>query len=445
MDNITDTLKALPHQPGIYIYKDNQGSVLYVGKAVDLSRRVKSYFSRDDAVGAKTSALVSLIYSIDTIQTASEFDALLLEAKLIKHYLPKYNVIAKDDKSPLYVHITLSEQLPRIEFVRKREIEQSQEWSKKDKLYGPFQSSRVVRMLLRNLRHAIPYCIQKRRTGSGCFYTHLGLCKPCPSIIAKMTDVAERQHLTRVYRKNIIRISRILSGQSRTVMGELEKEMNKLAIDNKFEAAGELKNQIDSLYQLLSHRYDPSIYLERNTLASDMRDAELVALQQLLTPVYPTVSYLSRIECIDISHLSGVGATGSVVVLTNGLVDSSQYRRFRIRGIAAADDTSRMREVLERRLRHDEWPLPDLLIVDGGKAQVNTTLEVLKQNHPTLPVIGLAKRQEEIIVKVDSAFKIIRLPLTSPALQLVQRIRDEAHRFAKTYQIKLRGKVFRLR
>lgn len=446
MENPKETLKSLPHNPGIYIYKNKAGEVIYVGKAKDLKRRVSQYFQRDDAVGAKTSLLVSNIASIEAIETASEFDALLLEANLIHEYQPKYNVVLKDDKSPLYVLLTTSEQLPRVITLRKSDM--PKRISSKDTLYGPFQSAHIVRSMLRQVRSAIPYCTQKRRTGLPCFYTHIGLCYPCPSEIVGMADSPGKDREVRAYRRNIFRLKAIFSGKSSEVQKELETEMRESADQTDFERAASLRKQLENLHYLLSKRYDPSIYTSSTAAVEDIYRSELNALRRELAPYYPEINFLERIECMDISNTSGTNATGSLVVLTNGRKDTAQYRRFRIRDGQTPNDFAMMAEIVTRRLRHEEWQYPDLLVIDGGKGQVSAALHVIQAHFASVgkepfPVIGLAKRYEEIIIPIqEGRWKILRLGLASSEVHVLERVRDEAHRFAIEYHRTLRAKRF---
>ncbi len=437
--DVVETVKHIPQTPGVYIYKDQLGGVLYVGKGINLKKRVQQYFTRDDAVGDKTKHLVAQIASIEIISTMNEFDALLLEAKLIRQYLPKYNVIARDDKSPLYIRITIEEELPHVLFVRRPTT---------GTFFGPFQSGKIVRELLRNLRRIVPYCTQKQRNGRPCFYTHLGFCHPCPSIIVRMTDKEGKQQGTHEYRRNIFRLRDILSGKTNTVVKDLEKEMKEFAKHGEFEQAAMARNQIQHLTDMLQKHYDPMFYLE----GSDVFAKENQALLAGLSSVYPHLPKLDRIECIDISNLGGKQATGSLVVLFHGQPDKSQYRKFKIRMPNHPNDFAMVAEVLHRRLNHSEWPYPDLLVIDGGKGQVGSALGVLQKRNISIPLIGLAKRREEIIApKLGNPsfprtresileFTTIRLPLTSPGLHLLERIRDEAHRFAITYHRLLRKK-----
>lgn len=433
-----ETLITLPHLPGVYIYRNAKGTVIYVGKAKDLKKRVSQYFQRDDAVGAKTAALVSQIATIETKTTDSEFDALLLEAKLIRTYLPKYNVAARDDKSPLYIAITMNESLPRIVFLRRGTLSMFP----KATLFGPFQSGRTVRSILRMLRRVIPYCSAKERTGKPCFYTHLGLCDPCPSVIVKMEDSAPRRSLAKRYRQNMRKLISVLSGKSTTLLRSLERKMTQCAQKEQFEEAQRLHMQIESLRELLARHFDPHVYIEKGDFLQDVHDTEDRDLREALAAVYPDLPPLTRIECIDISNTFGQYATGSLVVFTRGVASTSDYRRFRIRTKEAPNDFAMIAEVLARRLAHKEWPYPNLLVIDGGKGQVQAAQSVLESRGVSVPVIGLAKRFEEIIVPFKNQWKVMRLPLSHRGLQLLERIRDESHRFALSYHRLLRSRAF---
>lgn len=434
-------LSHLPHSPGVYIYRNDEGTILYIGKAIDLFNRVHQYFKTSN-LPPKTYILVKQIDDIQIIKTLSEFDALLLEAKLIYEHQPKYNILAKDDKSPLYVKLTLSEDLPRIMFIRKpRTPSYGTSLEHGDVVFGPFQSGKMVRSIMRVLRHSIPYCTQKVRNGSSCFYTQIGLCSPCPSYISGLKDSEDKQKLQNRYRQNIFRLRDILSGKASGVLSSFEKEMKENAAQYKFEQAAHIRNQLTSLYDLIFKQYDPMLFTQ-DSMIENLAENEIESLLSVLNKAYPQLKQLKRIECIDISNTSGTNATGSMVVLTNGLIDTNEYRRFKIQQRNISNDVGMIGEVLKRRFSHSDWPLPDVCVVDGGKPQVAKAISVLTSMNVNIPIIGLAKRQEEIVVLYNSLLKIIRLPLTDPAIHLLQRIRDEAHRFAITYHRKLRSRSF---
>lgn len=436
MEKIAQIIKHLPHEPGVYQYFNTQGEIIYVGKAIDLAKRVRQYFKRDDALGEKTAQLVSEIADIHIIPTTSEFDALLLEAKLIHTLLPKYNAALRDDKSPLYVGFTMADQLPRVLWLRKPELSQITK-NMKNKVFGPFQSPLALRTLLRFLRAAVPYCIQKQRTGRPCFYTHIGLCNPCPSEIVRMQG-DQKILMSRMYRTNIHKLISIFEGHASAVIRAYEKEMKQYACNQQFEQAQQVKHRIETMYQISQKRYDPAIFLDRG--ATDVYKDELNELHSALQVYYPKLSSLSRIECYDISQLSGSAAVGSMVVLTNGRSDTSEYRRFRIKTVKGISDTDMMKEIIQRRIAHTEWKWPDFILVDGGKGQVRAAGSVFYSAGIDIPYAGLAKRNEEIIFYKNSAFVTLRLPLSGKAIKVAQRIRDEAHRFAITYNRLLRSK-----
>lgn len=435
------TLNTLTTRPGCYLYSDAVGKIIYVGKAKNLKNRVRQYFGKKDALTRKTQLLVEQIATIETLPTDSEFDALLLEAMLIRTHQPKYNAIAKDDKSPLYIAITLRETLPRIVFERKTTIDAPGSLYKDALIIGPFQSGRIIRQLLRSIRRIVPYCLQKRRDGRPCFYTHIGLCNPCPSVITKMPDSPEAREAKTLYRRNISRIALLLSGKSHTVRRELEKEMEGFAKAFAFEKASEIKRQLNALDLLMLRPFDPMIYIDQSSLPDATHVDRLDALAHILKIHGLAISRPKRIECIDISNISGDWATGSLVVFTDGVPDTGQYRRFRITITGKPNDVGMMREVILRRFRHPEWPTPDLLVVDGGKPQVRASQAALGNISMSIPLIGLAKRFEEIIIPLGDSFHSVRLVRSSPALQLLQHIRDEAHRFAKRYHTRLRSSL----
>jgi excinuclease ABC subunit C len=438
METPQETLKTLPHTPGVYLYINEAGETIYIGKAKDLKKRVSQYFQRDDAIGAKTTTLVAQIHRIKTIATDSEFDALLLEAKLIREFLPRYNVISRDDKSPLYIGITTHELLPRILWMRRTSLSVHPDAT----IFGPFQSARTVRSLLHDVRRIIPYCTQKNRNGKPCFYTHLGLCDPCPSLLSKMVDSPERKKLFSQYRSNIRKIVAILSGRSLGLLRVLEKDMKIYAKNQQYELAQKRKGQIAALHGLLERHFDPNVYMHNETFARDIRAEESESLRRVLSEVYPHIPPIHRIECIDISNTLGKNATGSLVVLIDGQPATSEYRRFKIRTKNAPNDVAMISEVLRRRVSHEEWSLPQLLVIDGGKGQVHAAKKVLEELDISLPLIGLSKRFEEIVVPLVDGWKIIKLPVSHIGLHMLERIRDESHRFALRYHRLLRSRAF---
>lgn len=423
----------LPSKPGVYLFLDENRKVIYVGKAIDLKSRVSSYFLNNQNLGEKTAALVAKIIKIQIIIVESELEALLLEAHLIKKYRPHYNIRMADDKSYPYIRITKKEIYPGVVIARHPEDARSV-------YFGPYPSSGSVKLVLKLIRKIFPYQSTLNHPKRICLYNHLGLC-PCATYFAS-PEARVR------YKKNISGIIKILEGKSRSVMKDLEKVRESLSKGEKFEEASEVQKHINALIHILEPFHRPLEYDLNPNLRVDIRQRELFELQQTLAKAGLLTDYLRRIECYDISNIQGTHATGSLVVLTDGEIDKSQYRKFKIRKDPRPDDFAMMAEMLTRRLGHiADWGLPNLIVVDGGKGQVSATLRVLQEHKLNIPLIGLAKREETIVIpqmaksnKQAANFIEVSLPKDRKALHLIMRIRDEAHRFAIVYHRKLRSK-----
>jgi len=422
-----DTWRGLPEGPGIYVfYRDI--TPIYIGKAINLKRRVASYFDLD--LEPKTARMISEANNLAFVRVTSELEALLLEAYLIRQYMPQYNIAAKDDKHPLYIAIT-KEKYPRIISVRKL-VANGNELTAS---FGPFPSSANVRLVLRMLRRIFPYSDHKLGK-RGCLYSHIGLCNPCPSEIEGIKNNELRIKLREQYLKNIRRIKAILSGKFGRVRDELEKEMEILSKSEKFEEAVDLRNKIKALDYITSPQMPTEFYMQNPNLYEDIRSKELKDLKEILT--FKGASFkgsLRRIECFDIAHLSGTNPTASMVTFVGGEADKTFYRHFKVNQKKGNSDVDSLKEIISRRLKHlDDWGKPDLIIVDGGKPQVSTFYRALDETG--IPVVGLAKRLETLVfpIKIEGtlSFKEYKLP-RGPSLNLVQRIRDEAHRFARRY------------
>lgn len=413
-------VSKLPGKPGVYFFKGTKSQTLYVGKALNIKDRIKTHLKNAES-DRREKLLVEQSSKVDFIEVSSEIEALILEANLIKKLKPYFNVRLKDDKDYLYIKIT-KDSYPKILTARKKDL------ANVKKYFGPYPTSRIVRSTLRVLRRSFPFCSSppgKNGKLRACFYYHLGLCPgPC---IGKITQ--------KDYQKMILRFSRFLSGKKETVLRELNKEMAKRAKSMDFEAASRIRDQIQGIEYLTTQSRSPFLYESNPDLVQTERTAQLKSLQEILNlPVLP-----KRIECYDISNLYGENATGSMVVLTEAEPDKSQYRRFKIKWVKGINDYAMMKEVIKRRLKNT-WSKPDLIVIDGGKGQLGAALEALKEEKVSWPIVSLAKREEEIFSPGNKVS--IRLKKDNPALHLVQKIRDEAHRFAVTYHRKLRLKAF---
>lgn len=375
-----------------------------MGKAINLKKRLESYFNLN--LSPKTRKMVNEAKSISFIQVTSELEALLLEAKLIKLFQPKYNFIAKDDKHALYIKIT-NYKYPTIKPVRKNDSKDSQA------TFGPFPSSQKVYSVLRFLRKNFPYSDHKLGK-KPCIYNQIGLCSPCPNVIENIANTQKRTIARVKYLKNIKIVKKILSGNIEKVIKGLEKEMKQLAVKEKYEKAVGIRNQIENLKYISQKSISESMFLENPNLSEDIKNEELKALQKILK-----IKNLNRIECYDISHISGFLATASMVTFIKAKEDKSLYRRFKIIS-SKNNDVETMFEIARRRVKHlKKWGLPDLIFVDGGKLQANSFKKVFDKYG--IPIVAITKGRE-----------ILDFP-NKQALNLVIRIRDESHRFAKIY------------
>ncbi len=424
-DSLKETLKSLPEKPGVYLYHDAGNKIIYVGKAINLKNRVRSYFQSPDKLGPKTAALVANIERIEYWEVDSEIEALLLEAELIKLHKPRYNIILKDDKSYLYIKISTNEEIPRISTARRENIEGVT-------YFGPFPSAQTAKNVLKTIRRVFPYCSCSpgQNTQKACFYNHINLC-PAPRAGLVSPEAYKDQYIKQ--------ITLFLSGKKKLVIKEIEKEMNTAAKDLRFEDASKLKKKLDDLIYITQSVRKPADYIENPNLVEDQRIKVLEELQAHINKYINLPTLPNRIECYDISNIQGKEAVGAMVVFTNAQPDKGEYRKFKIRTKDTPDDFTMMSEMLRRRLNND-WELPDLIVIDGGKGQLQAALDTLKEVGATIPAISLAKRLEEIYFKVEGDFEKILLPRNSKPLQLLQHMRDEAHRFGITFHRSLRSK-----
>jgi len=415
----------LPSNPGIYLFLDQEGSVLYVGKAKNLKKRVASYFINNSSLLEKTKILISKTSKIKVISAHSEIEALLLEANYIKKYKPAFNSRLTDGKAYPLIKITIKDNYPKILVSRRMEEE------KNNLYFGPYPNAGAMKLVLKTIRRIFPYQSVKNHQKKVCLYYHLGLC-PCPAVF-------DSPALANEYGKNIKRIITFLKGDSKKVLRDLKKERDAASKSEEYEKANTYQEKINSILIVTSPSYPSFDFQVNPNLETDIKNAELLALKKELKNTKSQVSSLERIESFDVSNISGKFAVGSMAVFHNGEKETSLYRRFKIRFTSEKpNDFAMLSEVVSRRLNHREWPFADLIIVDGGKGQVSSVGKLLKRKNLKIALIGIAKR-EETIITLD--FCEIKLPKNSKALLLVMRIRDEAHRFAITYHRNLRSKT----
>lgn len=406
-------LTKLPALPGVYFHKNKAGEIIYVGKAAVLKNRVRQYF-QNSKKDPKTEALVAEIADTDWIVVDTEMDALFLESEMIKRYKPKWNILLRDDKTVSYVKIDMQSEVPYVSFTRNP-------MDDKATYVGPFYGKSSVEKAVRILRHIFPY-YTKPYDGKKSLDTDLGLT---PGIEVGKSTPSD-------YKRNLRKMIRYLEGEREKLLKELEKTMYDAAAKGEYELAAEARNQLFGLKELKK-----KIVFSDKEFLDISSDQALKELQILLDLEHPP----RRIEGYDISHQSGTNTVASMVVFINGTAARNEYRKFKIRS-SRNDDTKSMIEVISRRLKHPEWELPDLIILDGGVGQVNAVLPFLKDKNIT--VVGRDKSGDHAKianVKIYIPEKGI-LPLSSGShvARLIARIDEEAHRFAITYHSLLKRK-----
>ena len=534
---IQEQLKLLPTNPGVYLMKNEQAKIIYVGKAINLKNRVKSYFQSSKNHSPKVKSMVEKISDFEYIITANEIEALILECNLIKKYRPKYNISLRDDKTYPYIKVTLNEDYPTVTITRKILKDGA-------KYFGPYTSAGAVHEVLNLLKKLfqIRSCRQMN-TKRPCLEFHIKRClAPCTGRVAKSE-----------YREMIKSLCLFLEGRNEVVLKELTNRMQIAAENFQFELAAKLRDQVLAIEKIsakqniiigssdqdiiglarkadeaciqiffirsgkmigrdhfllngtedetdsallnafLEQYYNKATFIPKEILLpAEIENEEILSawlsqkkngkvsfglpqrgvkkemvlmandnavvvleeqmiknsagLEQTVGAMKDLGRYLrmekelKRIECFDISHIQGSETVASMVVFSNGAPDKQEYRRYKLKSVEGKpDDFKSMQEVVGRRYRQSDGIMPDLIIIDGGKGQLNSALEIIRAlGHYQIPVVGLAKQFEYVFLEGQS--EPVILPPNSKALYLIQRIRDEAHRFAITYHRKLRHK-----
>jgi excinuclease ABC subunit C len=432
-------LKDLPAEPGVYFHKDAKGEIIYVGKAASLRNRVRQYFQKSRTRDAKTDALVAEITDTDWMVVESELEALFLEAEMVRRYMPRYNILLRDDKSMVYIRIDYDSDFPTVGTTR-RPLDDGARY------FGPYLSTLSVRQALKSLRRVFPFATrkipgQKRAT----LHYHLGLD---PGLEEGRTTLAD-------YRANLRKLIAVIEGRRKSIERELEKEMNQKARTQDYEGATKARNQLFAL-QNLSRQI---IFSDKEFLdiSKDHALNELVDLLGL-------GAFPKRIEGYDISHMQGSDVVASMVVFTNGVSNKGEYRKFKTKK-NQNNDFYNMNETIKRRLsdkNRKAWGTPDLFLIDGGKGQLDAAIRARDEmGCEHVPFIGLAKREEQIVIQKDKSnvslrtdalqslggfttesdeFILLNVPHSTNLVKLLQRIRDESHRFAVSYHTVLKRK-----
>lgn len=424
----------LPDAPGVYLYYNVAGKLLYIGKATSLKKRVGSYFTKSH--NGRIADLVANIARIDYVQTPTVIEALVLETNQIHTKQPPYNILSRDDKSFLYLCIT-NEDFPKPVFLRGLDLERMgiQPFTKalspvaKKKflaVFGPYISSRSLRTALDLVRRSIPWSTcEYQEGGRPCFDAQIGRCPGvCTGAISKKD-----------YRKIIRQLIQFFEGKKTSIVKQMMKEMKRAALAKDFELAAGLRNKINALEHI-------------NDVALITREDDWDLIPTLGTrPEAPDhVNVLGRVEAYDIANISGTSNVASMVVFENGQPNKAAYRKFKIKSFDGANDVAAMEEVLRRRLNRittspTTWPAPDVMVIDGGEGQVNRVKDVLNELGFAIPIIGIAKgfdRKQDRLVYDESNPELRRIAESSK--EILQRARDEAHRFAGAYHRVLRSR-----
>jgi excinuclease ABC subunit C len=441
-DKLKIKLADLPKEPGVYFHKDASGEIIYVGKAAVLRNRVRQYFQASRTRDPKTDALVSEIADTDWMVVESELEALFLEAEMIRRYMPRYNILLRDDKAMSYIRIDYDSDYPTVTTTR-RPLDD------KARYYGPYSSTVAIRQALKVLRKVFPFATRQiaGQTRATLHY-HLGLD---PGLEEGKTSLE-------VYRANLRKLMAVIEGRRVKIEREIEKDMKRAAKQQDFELAAKLRNQLFLLQNLTRQ----VIFSDKEFLDIS-KDHALTELVNMLS----IENYPRRIEGYDISHMSGTNVVASMVVFTNGVSDKREYRKFKTK-INHNNDFYNMHETLSRRFSDKNvkgWTRPDLVLIDGGKGQLDAALRARdEQGQSQVPFIGLAKREEQIVIAKGRSgvtlneqelhrlggyatesddFILVNLPHSTNLVKLLQRIRDESHRFAVSYHsvLKQKGQV----
>jgi len=453
---LEEKLKTLPRSAGVYFHKSKNGEIIYVGKAAVLKNRVKQYFQSKRDMDIKTLALVEEIYDTDWVETESELDALFLESEMVKRYMPRYNILLRDDKSQVYIRIDMKSEWPTVSFTR-NPVDDGAEY------IGPYYNGFAIKKALRYLRKVFPYYTKPPKEGQRPdLDSHIGL-SPRPGVTSDE------------YKASLRQLMRYFEGGRKAIIRDIEKQMQQLAKLQDFENAARYRNKLNDLKALQQR-----IMFGDKEFLDISKDKALILLRDLLLLDKAPV----RIEGFDISHMSGTNVVASQVVFINGVSSRSDYRKYKTK-LEQNDDYANMYETIFRRLSPKNikaWGMPQLLLIDGGKGQLEAAIKAMEAQSLTIPIISIAKREEELIIHATRSgidvsfieslrtdpkegilvgrsndFYVVNLhpdqrnasshsknlqgstfSKYSDLTKLFQRIRDESHRFAVSYHTVLK-------
>ncbi len=402
---LSGIIKTAPQTPGVYFFKNARGRVIYIGKAANLRARLRSYTQ-----GGWKNDMVREAANVEWKELTSDIEALITESAYIKSYKPKYNLVMRDDKNYFFVAFS-KDTFPRIYLTHQPGAE------KQSRAIGPFTDGAAIKRVVMLLRRAFPYCTcpPRPRHKRRCVNAQIGRCLGFCCVDTLSTPADKKQ-----YKLNMEAIRKVLMGKTKTLARELSTKMERAAKTRHYEEAQKLRDQITSLAHIFEHQP----YLQNDMAAERQRALRLLA--ELLQLDHPP----GRIECFDISHHQGSSSVASMAVFAGGMPAKDQYRKFIVKTVKGVDDFASLYEVVGRRLRRDDWPKPDLIIIDGGKGQLSAVAKLAEKH--SIPIASIAKREEELYVPGRRApFALKTLP--QPLFNLITALRDEAHRFAISF------------
>lgn len=385
----------IPNKSGVYFFKKGK-EIIYIGKATSLKDRVKSYFGKD-LIGTRGPIVLDMVFQTDKIdwkETDSVLEALILEASLIKKFQPKYNTKEKSDKSFNYICIT-KEKLPKVIIVRGKNLKEE------EKVFGPYTNGSQLREALKIIRRIFPFLDEKSKNNYN-FYKQVEL----------VPDISNLEKI-KIYLQDIKNIKLLLKGKKKDVIRNIKKDMMQNAKERKFERANELKKQLFAL----QHINDVALIKNNNEKIES--------------------SLVSRIEAYDIAHMGGKNMVGVMTVMEDGRVNKNEYKKFKIKSQNDANDTGALLEVLERRFKHIEWPMPNLIVIDGSTAQINVAGSVLKHYGLSIQVVSVVKDDKHKMKEIKGNSILVKRYKSDILL-----LNSEAHRFAINYHKNLRSKNF---
>lgn len=451
-----------PHSPGVYWFIGEKGEVLYVGKAKDLKNRLGSYTQLNQVQG-KTKKMVLEAKRLKYQQLESELEAILVEAELVRLHQPSYNILLKDDKSPIYIYVT-NDEFPLVKTVRKKDVGRliNVHGVKSANVFGPYQSGFRTKEILNLIRPIFKWCdkpvsslqsldfsghgsilstndYRLKTSSKACFYYHIHRCSG-----ACIGQVSKDDYL-----KMINRLKKFLRGKTKEVQREFDKAMKEAVITEEFEKAAEYRDALQLIEKFLQPTFKLKPDLQLPKLQQSTIQEGLVYLRKEIRQYFPLSKdyLLERIEGFDVSNIQGTNATVSMVTFSQGQPDKANYRLFNIRTLNTPNDYGMMKEAVSRRQKHPEWGIPSLVVIDGGRGQLRSALSVWNWD---VPIVSLVKNPDRLVIPIfenpnqrnitNLKYHFVLFPPDHPTLTLLQQIRDESHRFAKKQHTRLRNK-----